>query len=94
MTSFSIAWQTRLDHVAQSSKQIAGTFFLRPTQKAESLRVTSSIIYLLWNVLFRRITPPISRPCRRSVAVLEQEAHERVGFTRARATRKRKKAAP
>jgi hypothetical protein len=70
-------------------EQTAATFVVRPTAKDNgAARPESFICFDVVARRERRRYQGFQEGCRGS----EQEAHERVGFTRTRATRKRKKA--
>jgi ATP/maltotriose-dependent transcriptional regulator MalT len=70
------------------------TFVVRLTAKGQKLaKRVQRHLSALERAVARRVNAADIRAFKKVVAVLEQEAHERVGFTRTRATRKRKKAA-
>jgi DNA-binding MarR family transcriptional regulator len=70
------------------------TFVVRPTAKGRKLaQRVQRHLSALERAVARRVNAAEIRAFKKVVAALEQEAHERVGFTRTRATRKRKKAA-
>jgi DNA-binding MarR family transcriptional regulator len=71
------------------------TFVVRPTAKGRKLaQRVQRHLFALERAVTRRVSAADIRGFKKVVAALEQEAHERVGFTRTRATRRRKKAAP
>ena len=70
------------------------TFVVRPTAKGRKLaQRVQRHLSALERAVTRRVNAADIRGFMRVVTALEQEAHGRVGFTRTRATRKRKKAA-
>jgi len=70
------------------------TFVVRPTAKGRKLaQRVQRHLSALERAVARRVNAAEIRAFKKVVAALEQEAHERVGFTRTRATRKHKKAA-
>ena len=70
------------------------TFVVRPTAKGRKLaQRVQRHLSALERAVTRRVNAADIRGFTRVVTALEQEAHGRVGFTRTRATRKRKKAA-
>jgi hypothetical protein len=67
---------------------------VRPTAKGRKLaQRVQRHLSALERAVTRRVNAADIRGFMRVVTALEQEAHGRVGFTRTRATRKRKKAA-
>ena len=70
------------------------TFVVRPTAKGRKLaQRVQRHLSALERAVARRVSAADIRGFKKVVAALEQEAHERVGSTRTRAARKRKKAA-
>lgn len=70
------------------------TFVVRPTVKGRKLaQRVQRHLSALERAVTRRVNAADIRGFTRVVAALEQEAHERVGFTHTRASRKRKEAA-
>jgi DNA-binding MarR family transcriptional regulator len=70
------------------------TFVVRPTAKGRKLaQRVQRHLSALERAVARRVNAAEIRAFKKVVAALEQEAQERVGFTRTRATRKHKKAA-
>jgi DNA-binding MarR family transcriptional regulator len=70
------------------------TFVVRPTAKGRKLaQRVQRHLSALERAVTRRVNAADIRGFKKVVTALEQEAHGRVGFTRTRATPKRKKAA-
>jgi DNA-binding MarR family transcriptional regulator len=70
------------------------TFVVRPTAKGRKLaQRVQRHLSALERAVARRVNAADIRAFKKVVAALEQEAHERVGSARSRATRKRKKSA-
>jgi DNA-binding MarR family transcriptional regulator len=70
------------------------TFVVRPTAKGRKLaQRIQRHLSALERAVARRVNAADIRGFKKVVTALEQEAHERVGFTRTRASRRQKKAA-
>jgi DNA-binding MarR family transcriptional regulator len=70
------------------------TFVVRPTAKGRKLaQRVQRHLSALERAVTCRVNAADIRGFKKVVAALEHEAHERVGFTRTRATRRRRKAA-